>query len=85
MLHGKALYGMVGNIGEHDKRRYGEENYEKKSRGNSRKECRKVFGQSPGSVASCDGAFRRVVPDRYGDACNLQCGGTDPYGELGSK
>lgn len=31
MLHGKALYGMVGNIGEHDKRRYGEENYEKKS------------------------------------------------------
>ena len=33
--------------------------HEKKSRGNSRKECRKVFGQSPGSVASCDGTFKR--------------------------
>ena len=31
------------------------ENYEKKSRGNSGKECRKVFGQSPGRVASYNG------------------------------
>lgn len=49
------LFVREGEVHESSQR----ENYEKKSRGNSRKECRKVFGQSPGSVASCDGTFKR--------------------------
>jgi hypothetical protein len=49
------LFAREGEVHESSQR----ENYEKKSRGNSRKECRKVFGQSPGSVASCDGTFKR--------------------------
>ena len=49
------LFVREGEVHESSQR----ENYEKKSRGNSRKECRKVFGQSPGRVASYNGAFKR--------------------------
>lgn len=49
------LFAREGEVHESSQR----ENYEKKSRGNSRKECRKVFAQSPGRVASYNGTFKR--------------------------